>query len=285
MSIKSVTQLDRKARHKKILELSYEDTIKYYKFIGGAKNKKLRYLNVYNEDKKMLRELVGDHDDVNLKKITKKIAPVKTISKDLLSGGGKSYNNMDVTEFNTKLKIVNKKINSFPQDMFCTLNPSAADECVSKISDLVSAKTLLEGEYLKVLSDRTKHHWKSLIMMYIEFLLCCGNFYSDSKYNYFIEKVIVPIAKIITSVNEYTNFAMKYINIILNNNPSFYIIEFHNLERDRLDLKKSRGYESKSCPEYIEIVNKQNKLEEIYGQNMIFINKILFIMTEKFKKI
>ena len=270
MSSKTIAKLEKNKRHDTILNLNYDKTIKYYKFLGGAKSKKLFYRNVYIEDKKLLQTLVGDHENNLVKKINSKIIyPIKggsTVNK--IERMEKEYggNNFDIKYIKDLVLMDNTKSYS----TFCKLDET---KCIDKAKTLEETLRALKDDYI---IDKGYVYWKVLIIRFIEFILCCGNFYEDNKFEHYKQQFIIPIVNLITSIKHYAIFTQSYVDDINSCDEKLHIYEYHNLECEKDKLKENYGNEAQSSKDYITIIKKQDNLINRYGYSVILFNKITY---------
>jgi hypothetical protein len=255
-------KLDKNKRHDIINDMNYKDTVKYYKYIEKKQNENLRYKSMYNEDIKLLNK-----DNQFSSKVVYPVVP-------LVGGKMKDYDKMKDDEFKAVYDNKMKEILKYGKGEFC--NKVITDsECILRSGNLEEMFKLLEIYQQKV---TTKRYWKIVIYGFIDFLMCCGEFYNDSKFEYLRNSRIMPIVNIIKVNKSYVDCALGYIDVILHNNPSIFIPEYHNLQRRKLAAKAELGDKSAN---YLEIKLAQDNLIKKYGFGLILINKILFSYREQ----
>lgn len=269
VSSKTIAKMNKNDRHNTIMELDYDKTLRYYKFIGGAKDKMLYYKNIYYEDKELLKNLVGNHEINQAKNINKKIMyPVIKGGNKKLEEENKRWKNGG---FDKEYYFVLENIKeSSSYKAYCSIDNEPCIDTATKLKDILCS---LNEDYIFDREEKYSY-WKVLIVEFINFILCCGNFYNDPRFEHYKLAYIVPITKVISNINHYAKFAQTHIDNILVSDSSLHIFEYHNLECAKDELKKTFGNEAKTKPKYIEIVKKEDDLIKKYGFSIILFNKI-----------
>lgn len=239
---------------------------KYFSYIEKmAKIKGGAFKDVYNEDISFLVSLEGGKLD------DEKVQLLKRNQHGGIFGTGA------ILKADTDVAYM-KRIESLTPNSYCPFitQKTAADNnsCYSRSQELEIIKTSLEGE---IKGKQVAIPWDTAITRYIDFLVCCNNFYEPDESENIRSKYLLPITRIIISDIKYTNKATDILTKVLQNEKNKYIQEY-------ISVSKQLDKTIEGTAKYNQLKDLKRKFIEKYGFGILYLTELINLIFEKSEK-